>query len=257
MSWRIATTIGTLAISALFGTANLARAEPRRILVYGDSNTWGYVARSDGQPTHRYPREQRWTGLLQRELGSGYEIVEDGLNLRTTDLDGEDWPGSVIRPDTFNGLKHLSAALAAHMPLDLVVIMLGTNDLQARYQRQPDAIAAAAVMLARQVQAASGGIGTAYPAPKALLVSPVQIATLPIEDWNRRYAGGREKSAQFASAFQRASAEAGLPCVDAASAIGGAAHGADGLHLSPDDHRSLASALAPAIRAILGPELPR
>lgn len=253
----IAATIGTLAISALIGTANLAQAAPRRILVYGDSNTWGYVARSDGRPTRRYPRERRWTGLLKRELGSGYEIVEDGLNLRTTDLDGEDWPGSVIRPDTFNGLKHLPATLAANMPLDLVVIMLGTNDLQARYQREPDAIAAAAVRLARQVRMASGGIGTAYPAPKVLLVSPVQIGSLPIEDWKRRYAGGREKSAQFAAAFRHAAAEAGLPWLDAASAIGGAAHGEDGLHLSPDDHRRFARALAPAVRSILGAEASR
>jgi lysophospholipase L1-like esterase len=256
MRRHIVTTIGTLAISALFGMTNPARAEPRRILAYGDSNTWGYVARSDGQLTHRYPREQRWTGLLQRELGSGYEIVEDGLNLRTTDLDGEDWPTSIIRPDTFNGLKHLPAALAANMPLDLVV-MLGTNDLQARYQRQPDAVAAAAVRLARQVQAASGGIGTAYPAPKVLLVSPVQIASMPIEDWDRQYAGGREKSVQFAAAFRHAATEAGLPWIDAASAIGGAAHGEDGLHLSPEDHRRLASALAPAIRTVLGTEGPR
>ncbi|MEH3102442.1 MAG: GDSL-type esterase/lipase family protein [Sphingomonas phyllosphaerae] len=228
--------------------ASIAHADPRRILIYGDSNTWGYEARSDGEPTHRFPADRRWTGILQRQLGSGYVVVEDGLNLRTTDLDGEDWPDSIIRPDTFNGAKHLPASIAANMPIDLVVIMLGTNDLQARYQRSPRQVADAAVALARMVQASSGGIGTTYPAPKVLIVSPVRIGRMPVEEWKRRYAGGRDKSAGFAVAFKEAADAARIPVFDAAAAIGGAVHGADGLHLSEADHRKLAEAILPAVQ---------
>lgn len=228
--------------------AGIAHADPRRILIYGDSNTWGYEARSDGKPTRRFPADRRWTGILQRALGPGYVVIEDGLNLRTTDLDGEDWAGSVMRPDTFNGAKHLPASIAANMPIDLVVIMLGTNDLQARYQRSPRQVADAVVALARTVQASSGGIGTTYPSPKVLIVSPVRIGRMPVEEWRRRYAGGREKSAGFAAAFKEAAEAAHIPAFDAAAAIGGEAHGVDGLHLSEADHRKLAAAILPAVQ---------
>ncbi len=229
-----------------------AAAEPRRILVYGDSNSWGYEARSDGGPTRRFPADRRWTGILQRKLGPGYVVIEDGLNLRTTDLDGEHWPGSVMRPDTVNGAKHLPTSIAANMPLDLVVIMLGTNDLQARYGRSPSEIAHAVVRLARMVQASAGGIGTRYKAPKVLIVSPVEVADIPIEEWSRRYAGSRTKSAGFAAAFREAAGAARIPEFDAAAAIGGTAHGVDGIHLSRSDHSKLAAGILPAIRRILG-----
>lgn len=230
-----------------------AVAAPQRILVYGDSNSWGYEARTDGAPTGRYPVDQRWTGILQKLLGSSYVIVEDGLNLRTTDLDGEDWPGSIIRPDTVNGAKHLPTAIAANMPLDLVVIMLGTNDLQARYNRSPQQIAQAAAGLAQTAQRSAGSIGNAYPAPKVLLLSPVQSAAIPIAEWSKRYAGAQEKSAGLAAAFKAAADDAGIPVFDASSAIGGAVHGVDGIHLSIADHRRLAAAVAPVIRDILKP----
>ncbi|WP_171070438.1 GDSL-type esterase/lipase family protein [Methylobacterium terricola] len=250
MPRRAALTLAAFVSTAL-GTA-VAHADHRRILIYGDSNTWGYEARSDGGPTRRLPPDRRWTGLVQQALGPDDVLIEDGLNLRTTDLDGEDWPGSVIRPDTINGARHLPASIAANMPVDLVVIMLGTNDLQARYRRSATDIAKAAVGLAQIVQSSAGGIGTAYPAPKVLLVSPVEMAAVPIEEWGKRYAGGQDRSAGFAAAFRDAARKAGIPAFDAAAAIGGAAHGIDGIHLSEADHRKLAGGLAPAIREALG-----
>jgi len=254
MIWQAVATLGVLVHFLVSGTA--AQAEPRRILIYGDSNSWGYEARSDGGPTNRFPPHRRWTGIVQRALGPDYIVIEDGLNLRTTDLDGENWAGSVMRPDTVNGARHLPVSIAANMPLDLVVIMLGTNDLQARYRRTPRQIAEAAISLARMVQASAGGIGTQYRAPKVLIVSPVQVSTIPIEEWRSRYAGSREKSLGFATAFKEAADAAHIPVLDAAAAIGGAAHGADGIHLSASDHRKLAAAILPAIRQAIGVRRP-
>ena len=59
-----------------------------RILCYGDSNTWGKAP--DLQNLHRYTAQERWTGLLQAKLGDQYEVLEEGLNSRTTDLDDLD-----------------------------------------------------------------------------------------------------------------------------------------------------------------------
>ena len=90
----------------------------RSILFYGDSNTWGYDPR-DGS---RYPYEKRWTSVCAAALGSGFCCIPAGMNGRTTVFDN---PLKGCR----NGLDGLDYALQSHKPLDLVTVMLGTNDL--------------------------------------------------------------------------------------------------------------------------------
>jgi lysophospholipase L1-like esterase len=88
----------------------------KTILCYGDSNTWGY-APGTGK---RYLRHERWTGVLQQLLGSNAVVIEEGLNGRTTTLDD---PTKPFR----NGKDYLIPCLDSHAPLDLVVLMLGTE----------------------------------------------------------------------------------------------------------------------------------
>ncbi len=88
------------------------------ILCYGDSNTWGYEASTQG----RLGRWDRWPGVLQRELGDDVHVIEEGQNGRTTVFDV---PFEPYR----NGLAYLPVALQTHAPLDAVVVDLGTNDL--------------------------------------------------------------------------------------------------------------------------------
>lgn len=89
----------------------------KTILCYGDSNTYGY----DPSNGLRYPKEDRWTTILQNKLGNEYDVIVEGLNGRTTAYD---------RPDGAykNGLPYLTACLASNKPLDYIVFMLGTND---------------------------------------------------------------------------------------------------------------------------------
>jgi lysophospholipase L1-like esterase len=82
----------------------------KRILIYGDSNTWGYNSLGG-----RY--ENRWPRLL-----TGYEIVEEGINGRTTVFDD-------YKPYR-NGLSGLGYVLIAAKPIDLLIIQLGINDLK-------------------------------------------------------------------------------------------------------------------------------
>ncbi|MFR5760773.1 MAG: GDSL-type esterase/lipase family protein [Oscillospiraceae bacterium] len=91
----------------------------KRILCYGDSNTWGNIP-ADGR---RYPADVRWTGVAAKLLGDGYSIIEEGLNGRTTSFDD-------YYVDCRNGRKGLGYALCAHAPIDLIVVSLGTNDLK-------------------------------------------------------------------------------------------------------------------------------
>ena len=91
----------------------------KTILCYGDSNTYGYNP-SNG---FRYPENVRWTGRLQSALGEGYKIIEEGCNGRTTIFDDplEGWK---------NGLGYLRPCLNSHKPVDIVIMMLGSNDLK-------------------------------------------------------------------------------------------------------------------------------
>ena len=114
----------------------------KRILCYGDSNTYGHDPARGGA---RLPREQRWPGALAGLLGEGYEILEEGLCGRTTVLEDPTAPG-------LNGLSYLGPCLLSHRPLDLVILMLGTNDLQVVHSAIPLTVARGAEALIRCVR---------------------------------------------------------------------------------------------------------
>ncbi|CAF1115027.1 unnamed protein product [Adineta steineri] len=102
----------------------------KSILCYGDSNTWGFVPGSFGI-RERFDRNTRWTGRLQQLLDPAhFYVIEEGLNGRTTNLDYGN------RPDGRRGTEFLSAILYTHSPLDLVIIMLGLNDLKKEFNNR-------------------------------------------------------------------------------------------------------------------------
>jgi lysophospholipase L1-like esterase len=132
----------------------------RTVLCFGDSNTWGYVPGSDGE---RFPRETRWPVRLAAALGGEWEVIAEGLNGRTASMDSPTADGR-------NGLTYLVPCLQSHMPVDILVIYLGTNDVSDRF-RLPDADAALAV--ARLVRAARASeAGPDGGAPDVLVVAP-------------------------------------------------------------------------------------
>jgi hypothetical protein len=82
------------------------------IVAFGDSNTWGYDPATGG----RFPRAQRWTNVLQRELGADFEVIAEGLNGRTTVHD--DSRARLQRPEEallpFR-LRHCRGGTAPHL----------------------------------------------------------------------------------------------------------------------------------------------
>lgn len=116
------------------------------ILIYGDSNTWGFTAKS----FMRLPHSHRWTTILQKLLGEGYHIIAEGLNGRTTvynDL-------SLFEDGEYNmdGRTQLPAILHSHKPLDVIIIALGANDLKAKYNTTAADVALGVKTLVRDVQ---------------------------------------------------------------------------------------------------------
>lgn len=214
----------------------------KHVLCFGDSLTWGWVPVEDGVPTERYPRDVRWTGVLADELGPGYTVIEEGLSARTTTADDPSDP-------RLNGSAYLPACLASHLPLDLVVIMLGTNDTKAYFDRNPLDIAMGMGVLVTQVLTSAGGVGTGYPAPRVLVVAPPPLAEMPHPWFSMIFAGAQEKTAALPAAYAALTSFMKVDFFDAGSVI--STDGVDGIHFTEQNNRDLGTALTAKVGALL------
>ena len=213
----------------------------KRILCFGDSNTWGAIP-GDSQ---RWPEEIRWTGVLARELGEAYQVIEEGYNGRTTVFDDP-------VEGRLSGIKYFGPCLDTHSPLDLVILMLGTNDLKVRFGADAGTIA---FSLNRYLDVLGITPMAGEKKPQVLVVSPIRISPKYKEnalfhDMFREDADIR--SARFAAEFKAFADGAGLPFLDAA--LYGEAADADGIHMAADSHERLGKAMADKVREILEPE---
>jgi len=206
------------------------------VLCYGDSNTWGY----DPATLDRFPRDVRWTGVLRRELGDGYLVIEEGLNGRTTVWDD---PIEGYK----NGKKYLIPCLETHRPVDLVIIMLGTNDLKMRFSVSAYDIANGAGVLVDIVQKSAAGPNGR--APQVLLIAPPPLATLT-GGFAEMFTGAPAKALRFAEEYSRVAQEKGCHFLDAGSVI--VSSDLDGIHFEAGEHAKLGQAVAQAVRRIMG-----
>lgn len=221
-------------------------AEKRSILCFGDSLTWGWIPVSESAPTYRYPFEQRWTGAMSARLGDGYQIIEEGLSARTTSVDD---PNDL----RLNGSAYLPSALASHLPLDLVILLLGTNDTKSYFHRTPYEIANGMSKLVGQVLTSAGGVGTPYPAPKVLVVAPPPLAPMPDPWFEGMFAGGYEKSKELAKHYAALAAFAKVDFLDAGQFV--RTDGVDGIHFSAETNIKLGNAIAEKVEAIFSSEI--
>lgn len=118
--------------------------------------------------------------MLAAELGEGYQIIEEGLSARTTDVPDPDLPQIVGAG--LDGSATLSPIVASHLPLDLVVIMLGTNDVKAKFDRSPFRIALGMGELVDIVRQTGSGVGTDYPTPEILVLAPPPLGEIGPEE---------------------------------------------------------------------------
>ncbi|MFM8594875.1 MAG: SGNH/GDSL hydrolase family protein [Chloroflexota bacterium] len=207
----------------------------KTIVCYGDSNTYGADPSSPG----RFSRDVRWTGVLAKLLGKEYHIVEEGLNGRTTRWDD---PIELGR----NGLTTLQPILESHNPIDLVTIMLGTNDLKARFNLNASDIAQSAGALG---QLAKNYAKRADGRPaRILLMAPPPTAE--ITDYELMFTGGAEQSRLLGEDSRRSAKGHGVDCRDVGKVV--VSSPADGIHFDPDEHRKLAEAVAEKVRKLIG-----
>ena len=204
-----------------------------RILCYGDSNTWGYIS---GTKRHRYGENERWTRLLSKKLGENFEVLEEGLNSRT--LISEDTnPGKEGR----NGFDYLIPCLDTNDPIDLVVIMLGTNELQTRFNRSIEEVGEifekyfVKTILNRKSQFEDR-------VPQLLIVAPPVAA----QKSKPEYEGAHQKSLKFNEIYSQIAQNNNCYFVDNK----GLTTGIDGLHLTKESHELLAEKIYEEISKI-------
>lgn len=206
----------------------------KKILCYGDSNTRGYIPGSG----ERFPRDVRWTGALRRELGERYEIIEEGLDGRTTVWDD---PIEGYK----NGKSYLIPCLESHQPIDLVVMMLGTNELKMRFSLSAYDIAEGIRVLVDVIHKSETGHNGGP--PKFLLMAPPPVANLT--DFAEMFEGAEAKSRKFAEHYRRIAEEQGCEFFDTSEVI--VSSDIDGIHFEASEHQKLGKAVAELVREIL------
>lgn len=200
------------------------------ILFFGDSNTHG----SNPAGGARHSRDVRFTGLVQKELGANYYIIEEGLGGRTTVFDDPTSEGRC-------GIDYIVPCLKSHKPIDLLVIMLGTNDTKAIFSANAHSIN---MGMQRLVQKVFGVSDCFRDKCNILLVSPCIIkdgvANLG-ED-------SPQKSKDIIPLFEQTAKNMGLYYMAASDFA--QASDKDKLHLDADAHRKLAVAFKSKILEI-------
>lgn len=218
----------------------------KRLLCFGDSNTFGWNPSLNGLAT-RYHSSIRWTGRLGTLLGNEWEIIEEGLGGRTIRDHFTVGSGVCVPGAGLSSVDYLPACLLSHLPLDVVIIMLGSNDMKSALGRSADDIAEGMKMLINIVQSCLWRPLLDYPQPKLVIVSPPLIGKRKMALAGDRYVGAPEKSRQLSGLYAALAKEKGVEFLDASSVLldapCGEAHGVDGMHLNERDHAQLANAL--------------
>ena len=208
----------------------------RRILCFGDSNTYGYAP--DGQ---RYEADSIWPGIMGKLLGDRFEVIADGKNGRTIAFDDPYMEGC-------NGMRDIEASLEANAPLDLVVLMLGTNDLKKYFDATPAQIAQNLKTMCELIQQKTDA--------KILIASPMLLGdeiefspTLSLEFGRAQI----DYSFDFAPQFSKVAQEVGAGFIDLA--VVAVSSGADCLHLMPEEHQQIGAAMKDKVMEAFAEEI--
>lgn len=215
-----------------------------QILCYGDSNTWGTIGRwqESTLPSERYDPAHRWPCVLQSELGDAFNVIAEGLGGRSTIY-------SRAGEEHKNGETYLKPCLHSHRPLDLVIIMLGTNDLQVKRDITEAELPNGISRLVDIVQA-ERSCGRNGQTPKVLIIAPAEVqpsspeGRVLVYDKFRREIG-RGLSLKFPGIYKKVAEEKNCYFLNAQDyAVPGPA---DGVHFDPESHIRLGKAVAQLI----------
>lgn len=213
----------------------------KTILIFGDSLTWGSNPHAGGA---RHAHEDRWPTVLGQGLGSGVEIIVEAMRGRTTAFDDH-----LVDGDR-NGARILPTLLYSHAPLDLVILMLGCNDMKPGIAGDSSSAYLGMKRCLEIVTSHNPRLPGAGKPPKVLLVAPPpQVATKDPFYATLFGPAAVSESAKLAGLYEALSVEFGCAFVDASKVA--TADPADGVHLDAKNTRAIGTALIGPVRALL------
>jgi lysophospholipase L1-like esterase len=211
----------------------------KTVLCYGDSLTWGV----DAENGVRHQYENRWTSVLQKGLGHGVRVIPEGLNGRTTVYD--DYTAACDR----NGARVLPTILETHGPFDLIIILLGTNDLKPVFANNAVIVGAGIQRLVEIVRHHPWPMGQES-APEILIVSPPPFCETDHALLGPMFAGRIGESRNLASVYRDFADELGCGFFDAGSVA--RTTPIDGIHLDAENTAAIGRGIEPIVRMMLG-----
>ncbi len=210
----------------------------RTILCFGDSNTHGTRALRFLNDRRRHAKPARWPTVMAETLGDGWDVIAEGHPGRTAVFDDP------IEGEHKNGIRALPALLETHLPLDFVIVMLGTNDTKTRFSATAFDIAKGLERIAKTILASDAGPDGS--APKVLLAAPVPVIEVgPIAPM---FVGAQAKSADLAEHLQAAAGRLGAGFIDLAPVA--QADPVDGVHLTAEAQAAIGRAMAGAVQQL-------
>ena len=216
----------------------------KHIVCLGDSNTHGSCAdpRDSASGTNRYDENERWTCRMQKNLGDDYLVLEEGLSGRTTCFDDPIHEG-------LSALNYIYPCLKSHEDVDLLVIMLGTNDTKDRFGVNATCIGLGMARLVKKAQAAEVWGGKK---PNILVICPPPIGEKMLQSPIASVMGTTcvEKSRQLAAEYEKQCQLLGVHFLDAGK-LGCEFNTVDYMHLTAKGHATLADALGKLIPTLL------
>lgn len=210
----------------------------KRILCFGDSNTWGYMV-SGG----RFPEEVRWPMRLGALLGDGFTVIEEGFNGRTTVFDDP------IEGGHKSGLIYLPPCVMSHSPLDLIIIMLGTNDLKKRFGMTGFTIGGGITQLIKAAR--TYAMNAEGVPPKIMIVCPPPIGENVMETRHAPIFGEDSVEVSRTLPYELSRVAKLMRCeyMEAGPYCG--ISKADAVHMTREDHLALAEAIYQKVKSII------
>lgn len=208
-------------------------------LAFGDSNTHGTVPRGPEDQPERYPVGVRWPTVAHAMLPEGWALAEAGLPGRTTRF-----PDPLMGAH-MNGWDGFKIALMTHAPVDLITIMLGTNDVKSRLGATPQIIASGIMGLLDFLN--DPDLVARAGRPQVLVIAPPPVDVQ--DDRSAEWLGATEKSRALAPLYAELSQAYGVSFLDAGAHIEVAP--VEGIHFTAEAHQVLGQAVGEKLLAMV------
>ncbi len=200
---------------------------PKTIVCYGDSNTWGDVPNEN----ERHPANVRWVGVLQNILGNDYDVVNEGLCGRTFIVEEEGKSHRV-------GITHLKSILSTNDPIDIITVMLGTNDLKKVFNLTAEEIADHLRQIIQLIQKED--------VKKIIIICPAPVVEPNNVEFDDSFIDAPATSILLPPLYEKVAEELGCLYINAGDFI--SLENTDGYHLDVEHHKILGEKIAEVIK---------